>query len=270
MISNDCPIRYRAFWGTLHVSAETITFNNNDGIVGEVPLELCNIGTIESVSADCGGDVPSVSCTCCTTCCDTATGNCTADVQQSCSNIARKYTAPAHRGTTCDCNMGPVTESEGCDADGTACPFIAQTCTDTTCETCNEDGSVCGVNVDYGLDFAEDGNWMAFRGEFHYTVGRDDIVSYQLASSSFPDVETYVSINGQKCIGNFASWVCANGLRGWVVECDNLGEDGISIDTCQDPEPFGPLHFLFESFAKRGCQTPIAPYCYWYQRSCIE
>ena len=251
----------------MRVDTETFTFHNNPAVVGDVPVELCDIGTIESIGADCGGEVPSISCSCCTTCCDASSedGGCAADVPQACSNIARKYAAPTDRGTTCDCDS--YDESVG---DDDVAPFVSQYCTDTTCETCNEDGSICGVNIDYGLDFDENGNWMSFRGEFHYTAGRTEVVSYQIASSSFPEVEQYVSINGERCLGNFASWVCANGLRGWVVECDNLGEDGVSIDTCEDPEPFGPLQFLFQSFAKQGCQTPIAPYCYWYQRNCIE
>jgi hypothetical protein len=41
----------------------------NNNLVGNVPNDICAIKTLKDIWADCGGSVPEILCSCCSTCC---------------------------------------------------------------------------------------------------------------------------------------------------------------------------------------------------------
>lgn len=240
---------------------QQLWFNNNQ-LTGTVPSELSELfatlewltvqgnnltGTMDAfcevptsvwtIEADCGGDDPEIDCPCCITCCDDISGNCTIDGVQACEVSKGYFAAPGGRhfvdgaGATCECSINENNEA-------------VLSCTDTECQSCNRDGSVCSVNSDYSFTFyPESVFWRQAVYSFQYVEGLNDTVTFRTWSeseelASFNSCEVFV--NGQKC--NSCLWrTCLNVDGAWEVNCENVAGAG-RVDVCdQEPEDTGPL-----------------------------
>ena len=243
---------------TLHFAtlAEHLGLHNNSLSYNSLALYCNQSNMLTQVSADCramvGNDEDSlpqdaeVTCPCCTTCCDDTSGNCERNLQQICMTTSERWTnehGPKYdetRGTECDCKDDGHTMS----------------CNDTSCQTCNRDGSVCVVNTEYGLLLNDDGRGTRWTTTFQYVIGRNDTVYFETSGH-----ECYVEINGRpcrECVGR----MCADSFGAYHPSCDNLEGVG-NLDLCNldDRWETSPLAvFAFqEPLVRHGCPLKLGP-----------
>jgi hypothetical protein len=144
------------------------------------------------------------------------------------------------RGATCTCSE-----------DGTSLA-----CTDTTCQSCNFDSSVCAVNTDYGYTLDEiTGETTSFRNVLQYVKGRNETITYK---RDFKDDRCEVEVNGEKCQDCHVK-LCANDFEGITVSCLNL-EGGFAIQTCDIVEAgYLEVFYLVNPSELSGC-APLVMY----------
>jgi Leucine-rich repeat (LRR) protein len=218
------------------LSAASLTlFANN--LTGSLDMFCNQTAIFTKIDADCAGVEPAVECPCCTSCCDSLSGNCTVNGEAVC--LAEKSwfaneTGPDYYesgGTVCECTTGSD-NNHG---------IATLSCMDTQCQSCNLNGTVCSVNKRYQYSYDENGYHMYFHSTFQYVVGRNDTVTLEL--TILPDFTFIceVAVNGQVCNECFFAR-CRDQFSGIMVNCENVEEAG-SVDFCH-PEPNdadGPL-----------------------------
>lgn len=262
----DLYLSNNSFVGTLpsELGFATSLYNvdlQSNGLTGVVPSTLGNLtspffglqnnsisGTLDQIfcdrplpppshlEADCGATSPEVVCTCCTHCCEDASGLCVADVSQVCENTAQEFEHYGDKaGTACECSRN----EEG---------RTALFCRDTTCQYCNEDGSACAERVSYGYVYNEDempGRTDAWVTTYQYVVGRDELVKYEDLWFGY-ETGCRVTIDGKEC-SSCGTRRCLDGFEAISVDCENI-EDGLVLNGCKTSSGAGVLEFLTESF----------------------
>jgi hypothetical protein len=210
-------------------------FLQNTSINEGLEAAFCNQSVlITSIEADCGGNSPEVGCECCTSCCDDGK-DCALSVPAICQTQKGKFELDTDRGASCSCSENGTLLS----------------CTDTSCESCNLDGSVCAVNTDYGYSFnATTGTILAFENSLKYVMGWND-TTIKIIETNEGSCE--VSVNGEKC-RNCGSIICKSGFEGYSVSCDNL-EVGYNFNSCDEVVAPGFLEvfYLFDQGQLYGC-----------------
>ena len=185
----------------------------NTSITGDLDSIFCNstLG-IYHLEADCGGDDnPEVPCSCCTRCCsDNIPGiGCPIRHDQICHNYAIDWQDNYFGGvavTTCACSA--------LNSFGFSCTFTEE------CETCNEDGTICGGTT--GLDFflTPTGSFDHLQTSFRYTKGGP--ISTEVTWEDFNDGSCKVYVNGRECNSCNALVACEDGFQGVRIDCDNI------------------------------------------------
>ena len=191
---------------------------SNTSITGTLDIGFCNPITnttnnnIVLIHADCGGPLPEIECSCCTTCCDDDSGECTWDIPRLCQNVEDRYIELlGDVDCACDEESAKLT-----------CNFLDD------CPTCNEDGTVCGRSTDFGYDFIDD-YFTIITNSFTYDKGRNDTVTW-LGN----DVELIceVEVNGELCNSCSFSY-CPDGFNGLFMDCSNIVEGNSGVyDSC--------------------------------------
>jgi hypothetical protein len=199
--------------GTVQVELASLSllhlqlFANN--VTGSLGM-FCNDAAIFTmIVSDCGGVDPAVECSCCTSCCDSSSGNCTFHGEAAClvekslfdNENGTKYYESA--GTVCEC----TTDSES--KNGT----VTLSCIDTQCQSCNLNGTVCSMSEHYHYSYYNTGDRSGFNSTFQYVVGRNDTV--RIEYTTHPDYPQLceVIVNGQLCNSAFMSTVTTNFLE---------------------------------------------------------
>jgi Leucine rich repeat len=228
-------------------------FANN--LTGSLDMFCNKTFLVTKVEADCGGVEPAVECSCCTSCCEPLTGNCTVITETVCL-VEKSYfedeNGPNYYesgGTVCECTTGSDSNNG----------FATLSCTDTQCQSCNLDGTVCSVNDRYEFDYDENGNPSVIHSTFQYVVGRNDTVTLEWTLKPDLIYQCEVTVNGQLCNACFHS-LCHDSFSGIRVDCENVEGAG-GVDVC-DPMPEdinGPLAvFAFQdSVFLQGCPPRI-------------
>jgi hypothetical protein len=166
-------------------------------------------------------------------------GNCTLNVESVC-RVEQSWYEDEHGpeyyesgGTVCECS----TDS---DSDNNAAAAAALSCMNTQCQSCNQDGTVCSVNVRYQTTYDDFGERIHYHATFQYVAGRNDTVTFD--ATYFPDyTSTFeVAVNGRVC--NDCYWaICDDGFGGYV-SCENVegtGYIGLCDEKTQNDD--GPL-----------------------------
>jgi hypothetical protein len=237
------------------LSPSYITLYSNN-ITGSLDI-LCNQTAIfTSVEADCGGVDPQVECSCCVSCCDSST--CVVNNTNTCFAEKSRYDRPkGHEyvesaGTVCECISSDID----------AAYF---SCMDTQCQSCNLDGTVCSINMQYqrSIQYDEDSPYdLKFQATYQYVVGRNDTVTLETTLLlSDVSLTCEVAVNGQFCNSCFLT-KCADEFWGFNVECTNVEGAGY-IDLCDEKrsDDDGPLAvFAFQDpVFSQGCPPRIWP-----------
>ena len=188
------------------------------------------------IYADCGGPDPEVSCACCVECCDDLSGDCHKNLPGVCQVARSNYEYEngkyydERRNTTCECTDDGHT----------------LLCSDESCPSCNEDGSICALSTNYGTRIDDNGDMLSWHATFRYLNGitridgNDDVVVSMTWDEKEPGCE--VTINNeicQRCELNF----CFDGFRSYKVFCENI-EGGGNVDLCDENfsvDAAGPL-----------------------------
>ena len=212
--------------------------------------------SLTHVAADCKEDATGISeveCSCCATCCsDDDIEGCETNLPNVCESTSQLW--QNERGRHYDVSRGTLCE---CDDGG-----HNMACTDTTCETCNLDRTICVVNTDYGFEFLDDGSDPAtWHTTFQYSHGRNDTVYFE-AYSHGPFCKAVV--NGQECRDCFGT-LCGDKFAMYIPICDNI--EGVeAIDMCRlldmdDSWQDSPLAlFGFqEALLRQGCPLKLGP-----------
>mmetsp|Transcript_56230 Transcript_56230/g.136284 ORF Transcript_56230/g.136284 Transcript_56230/m.136284 type:complete len:976 (+) Transcript_56230:384-3311(+) len=177
-----------------------------------------------SISADCGGEVPQIECSCCSSCCDADGGSCVLNITSACNAKAGSLVVmDPSRNATCSCNDD----------------FTVVSCNDDdTCVSCNGDESdpntQCAVNTEYGyiLD-PTTGEIAGFQNTLVHTSGPwtgttvrfyDDVTT--------PTFDIYV--DGEKCDSAYAL-LCPSGFSSYIIDCTNI-DDSYYFHPCESEE----------------------------------
>jgi Leucine-rich repeat (LRR) protein len=211
-------------------------FLQETSVTAGLSTAFCNDETIltTDIHADCGGDVPEIECDCCTTCCEGE--ECELSLIGMCELAGGGFMIEEERGTSCACSEGGKT----------------LTCSDSTCESCNADGSVCVTNNDYGYIFDETtGEPVSFRNTFQYVKGRDETIVF---SRVFSEEQCEVTVNGEKC-DSCSTITCASGYNGYAVQCENVAP-GYSMKSCEPRVEVGFLEVFFIDDPSIGTGCP--------------
>ena len=207
---------------------------SENNITGGLDVAFCNRPQlITEIEADCLGETSDLNCECCTSCCDDET--CSLNVFAICETKASKFELDAERGAACTCTE-----------DGTSV-----TCSDTTCESCNLDESVCAINKDYGYNLnGTTGEIVSFQNTMEYVTGFDGTtITYEdLASDGCS-----VSVNGEEC-RSCGSIICGDGSEGFMIFCDNL-ENGFNFLACEEfiTVDYLEVFYFHDGSALSGC-----------------
>ena len=216
---------------------------NNNSITGSLDSIFCNqsqaaFDAFDTLKADCNGAPPEVDCSCCTVCCDDASGQCSTDSMAFCER------------------SGNTLEMEFLDYD-TLCECLDEgytlACVDTACQFCSEDGTVCGVDVAWGSTFyGPDLETSSWYHSFQYVTGRDELITYEVVYGAEPGNYTrHVSINGEEC-NSVTERQCSNGSFELVIDCENVVE-GATFDSCLSRSGVGVLEMFTAGFDSETC-----------------
>ena len=107
-----------------------------------------------------------------------------------------------------------------CDCLGSGVDTVS-TCRDTSCQSCNRDGTVCSINERYNTRFDADGNLVYYNVTFQYVKGRNDTVVFEVTPV---DWQCNVTVNDEQC-NSCRLEGCGNrflGFQGYSVSCDNV------------------------------------------------
>ena len=222
-----------------------LEFNNLTGALNA----FCNKDALlTSISADCGGTDPELECPCCTKCCDNSSGECSMEFESVCRIDERHFEEESglmyieSADTICECTgSGPNT---------------TLSCSDSNCQSCNRDGTVCSINDKFHAEFDESGVWDYYNVTFRYVVGRNDTVTFESIRSDDWTSKCKVTVNGELCGYCGKSIVCPDGTDYYEVNCDNLGIGSVSMCSGGQLDTSGPLAvFAFQDPTYReGCQ----------------
>jgi hypothetical protein len=203
-LTGDIPASFAEF------NSLSIFSLQNTNITGGLESAFCDRSFAPHIEADCAGEPPKVECNCCTACCDGV--DCNLSVPAVCATKRGGLELEPGRGASCSCSQ-----------DGTEL-----SCTDTACESCNLDKSLCVINKDYGYTFNETtGSKASFQSVLQYVKGRNETIVY---SQKVGPISCEVSVNGELC--RYCGFkTCSSGLDGFRIECDNL-EGGYRMETC--------------------------------------
>ena len=191
---------------------------------GDLDAAFCNESSgILQLNADCGGDDPKVTCSCCTRCCKAF--SCEDDPDQVCRNYASDWEANKFLGTaSCEC------ASDGLSFD----------CTFGDCETCNEELTVCGATKEFEFLFTNLGVIQSATSSFQYTRGRNNAT---ISWEEFADGSCKVYVDGRQCESCSTEEVCRDGFNGITIDCHNVldNQDGPAIYQSCFPKEGGVL-----------------------------
>jgi hypothetical protein len=200
--------------------------NNLTGSLDDVFCQQPSV-VLSKVEADCGGVDPQVECSCCTTCCDFSSGNCTINEEAIClvekswheHPNGREYQVSA--GTVCECTTTPSEDNA---------TTTTLSCRDTQCQSCNRNESVCSINEQYQYSYGEDTNWDTMRSTYQYVVGRNDTVTFEATRQRDQFFTCKITVNGQVC--NSCYWAyCDDEFLSVHVKCENIEGAGY-LDLC--------------------------------------
>jgi hypothetical protein len=216
----------------------------NNQLSGSVPLELSSLlfaksiklfdnnlsGSLENVfcqqqsivlskvDADCGGEDPLVECTCCTTCCESSSGDCTINKEAVC--LVEKSWHEYPNGSEYHESAGAVCECTTTDS-GDNASTTTLSCRDTQCQSCNQDETVCSINEHYQYSYGAETNWDTMKSTFQYVVGRNDTITLEVTRPPDAHPACTITVNGQVC--NSCYWAyCNDGFYGVHVQCENV------------------------------------------------
>jgi hypothetical protein len=194
-----------------------------DTVFCQQPLEL-----FSKIDADCGGMEPQVECTCCTTCCDSSSGNCTIDKEAVC--LVEKSWHEHPNGREYHESAGTVCECTTTDSEDNATTTLS--CRDTQCQSCNPDETVCSINEHYQYSYGEETNWDTMKSFFQYVVGRNDTVTIESTRQRDQFFTCTITVNGQVCNSCYTAF-CSDEFRSVHVNCENVDGAG-SLHLCDD------------------------------------
>jgi hypothetical protein len=240
---------------SLLLARSVMLFSNN--LTGSLDNVFCQQPStvLTNVDADCGGVDPQVECTCCTTCCDSSSGNCTVNKEAICQVEKSWHEHPngpeyhESAGTVCECVQ---TGSE----DNVTTTL---SCRDTQCQSCNRNETVCSINEHYQFSYGEETNWNNMKSTFQYVNGRNDTVSFESTRQADGFLPCKITVNDEVC--NSCYWAyCEDGFRSVHVDCENVAGAGY-LNLCDDmlTNDEGPLAvFLFQDPVNfQGCPPRI-------------
>ena len=249
------------------VSSSLVTLDlRNTNLATNALFSFCNSplftdgNFLTEVYADCGnidddGAVdPEVMCPCCVGCTNNRDNVTTINLPLVCE-ISRSH-FENERGHEYDETRG---SSCSCDETGEV-----MTCNDSpSCQSCNQDNTVCAVNSNYGWKFDTMGKKIAWRNTLQYVQGdRSDTIEFENVAV---DVELgiwecHVSVNGQLC-SSCSSLACNDGAEGYGVNCENVPSVQGSFFPCKDNILDGPLAVfaLQDPIALNGCPLMLYP-----------
>jgi hypothetical protein len=163
------------------VNATTINVSLNNNLTGDLTDIFCTTSSQTRVTSDCAGELGSstfIDCPCCVECCNVQSGTCSLNVESICERDKALFEQPdgpwyqEGAGTICECQSSSFEGSSNYRVNRLSC-------TDTNCESCNQDGSVCSVNREYGFGYNLQGSWTDFTVTFQYVVGRNDTLTLE-------------------------------------------------------------------------------------------
>jgi hypothetical protein len=230
-------------------------FANN--LAGSLDNVFCQQPSVllSKVEADCGGGDSQVECSCCTTCCDSSSGNCTINKEAICHVEKSWHEHPNGReyhesaGTVCKCT------TTGFEHDATT----TLSCSDTQCQSCNQDKTVCSINERYQFIYGDDTSWDNMKATYQYVVGRNDTVKFEATRHPDQSFLCQITVNGQVCASCYWS-VCDDGFPSVHVNCENVDGAGYQ-ELCNEKRTNddGPLAvFAFQDPAYlQGCPPRI-------------
>jgi hypothetical protein len=244
------------FSGTVPVELASLSLLNlhlfANNLTGSLDMFCNETAVVTRISSDCGGVDPAVECSCCTSCCDLSSGNCTFNGEAAClvdkssfeSKDGTKYYESA--GTVCECR----TDSDSNNG------IVTLSCMDTQCQSCNLNGTVCSMNEHYQYSYDETGSIVAFHSMFQHVAGRNDTVRIEYVIRPDSPLTCEVIVNGQVCNKCFKAG-CTDQFSGVMVDCENVQGAG-NINFCHPKKPSeveGPLAvFAFQDQALlQGC-----------------
>jgi Leucine rich repeat len=231
----------------LHLSANNLT--------GSLDMFCNKAAVLTRITADCGGVDATVECSCCTSCCDSSSGNCTFNREAAClvdkswydNENGTKYYESA--GTVCEC----TTDSDRSNG------IVTLSCKDAQCQSCDLNGTVCSMNEHYQFSYDDTGYTGNFKSTFQYVVGRNDTV--RIEYTTHPDIPRTceVIVNGQVCNECFYAQ-CPDQYTGVMVDCENV--QGAGTLDFWNPKPGdldGPLavFVLQDPALLQGCPLRI-------------
>ena len=192
-----------------------------------------------------------MTCSCCSSCCDDSTGECELNLQHVCDIAAQNMAI----GDVFD--EGDTDHQSVCDCTEEGTSF---TCTDSICQSCTEDGTICGINTDYGHGLDEGGNIISYKTSFQYVKGRNETVTIE--KSKMDDVGCRVKVDGEEC-ASCSMFSCADNAVGVQADCTNVVEDEDAVhSTCTGLHDEGGVLEVFHMFFSdsfSGCRPTLQP-----------
>ena len=211
---------------------------------GDLDSIFCNqTHGVHELQADCGGDAPEVTCSCCTKCCTDGAWFCPVDKQQVCINYAVDWEVKKFQeAANCTC----VTDNSSI------------SCSLGDCVTCNEDSSVCGMTTAFDIMLDTNARFQTAKVSFQYSHGRpNSTVSWEYEK----DQSCKVFVNGSEC--NLCNLLisCEDGFVGYNIDCGNFLniDDGPTSYLSCFPEEGGVLDVFgwIDTASWTGC--PLLP-----------
>jgi hypothetical protein len=225
---------------------------HGNNMTGAMDLICSKTPLFAIISADCAGEDALVDCPCCSKCCDHNSGNCTTNYNAICAVDVNQYVSPggkyyqAGRGTICEC----VEEGGN----------LTLSCSDTGCQPCNRDGTVCVSGQEFGAEYQEDSYfWTSWQATYQYSGLRNDTVTFRERILDNYRTVCEVAVNGAIC-DSCNSFECADSFSGFHVNCANVPGAG-SVDLCDDnPDDKGPLTVfaLQDPILVSGCTPRVS------------
>ena len=196
------------------------------------------------IVADCEGDDPKVTCSCCSWCFGPV--DYTMNRSKVCEVSAFHFQTKALRNqATCFCDDSNSRVS--CDLG--------------ECLACDETMTFCGRTTESTMFIDDLGYPLGYQSSFQYTAGRYN-TTVSSAYSLSPRTCT-VSLDGEKCTTCYLS-SCDDGFPSMTVDCGNvmspgIGNDALTYSSCSTPD--GGLLDVFgwiDRHAFVGCPLPVS------------
>ena len=238
---------------------------NNNSLSGDLDFLSCGLGVI--VDGDCGGPAPEVDCTCCAKCCDDITGTCDYNVTVACqAEHVTLFEQVVNRGTVCTCQES--SNPQDCFVDDwntvtTCAPKTTGLC-DDSCESCNQDGSICAIATDYGWNYYDSGYWYQYHATIQYTKGRHETILFEYVDWPFWEYKVY--IDGVQC-NNIVASTCPDGSASYTIDCANVDGESV-LNTCDIFDTGGALEVFSYEFKQSDCKPPLEE-CFYAYAECI-